>query len=389
MRRPPGCSPANSWCWYRRAGRGRDPPGPQSARAARRVARRGCTAWCRTGPGCSWADLAVRRRRYHLGPTTDRQPGRHARVSAPSRRLARRGAGAGRRRVFGGAVRGDLGRQVPRGVDLPALRGGRDRPRRAVAAGPGHPAPRRLAVLRPVLEPLARPASPDLGRSSCRCWPPWVPCRNRPPCRCCATLAGLHRPCRRLRRLLHERWRPFLAITGHDEEEPRYSVYHASLREFLAGQLAEDEREQLTDTEQHRLRRTGRRDPSGPRPDRRPLPHPMGRARQRSARAGRPGPSRRGRRLRAASPDHPPQRRRPPRASCTGCWPANGPSPPPDPAASPGRSTSGSPSTTRPGIWPAICGMSSWPGSWPGPPPARDRSWWYWPPASAWKPATP
>jgi hypothetical protein len=39
----------------------------------------------------------------------------------------------------------------------------------------------------------------------------------------------------RLRRLLHERWRPFLAIT-HGEEY-HYSAYHTSLREFLAGQL--------------------------------------------------------------------------------------------------------------------------------------------------------
>jgi hypothetical protein len=38
-----------------------------------------------------------------------------------------------------------------------------------------------------------------------------------------------------LRRVLAERWRPFLAIT--DEEDPRYSIYHTSLREFLAGQL--------------------------------------------------------------------------------------------------------------------------------------------------------
>jgi len=59
-------------------------------------------------------------------------------------------------------------------------------------------------------------------------------------------------PPSRLRRVLEEWWRPFLAVT--DNEDNRYSVYHASLREFLAGQLAAAEREQLTDTERRRLR---------------------------------------------------------------------------------------------------------------------------------------
>jgi hypothetical protein len=58
----------------------------------------------------------------------------------------------------------------------------------------------------------------------------------------------------RLRRLLQERWRPFLATPRG--EEPLYSVYHISLREFLAGQLMSAEWEQLTDTEQSRLRET-------------------------------------------------------------------------------------------------------------------------------------
>jgi len=44
----------------------------------------------------------------------------------------------------------------------------------------------------------------------------------------------------RLRRLLNEQWRPFLALAGR-EEHTRYRFYHATLREFFEGQVARGE----------------------------------------------------------------------------------------------------------------------------------------------------
>jgi hypothetical protein len=57
--------------------------------------------------------------------------------------------------------------------------------------------------------------------------------------------ADVKLPERRLRRLLNERWRPFLTIAGQGQNA-RYRFYHATLREFFNGQV---DREKLTTAE--------------------------------------------------------------------------------------------------------------------------------------------
>ncbi|MGD0063932.1 MAG: hypothetical protein ABSB76_10885, partial [Streptosporangiaceae bacterium] len=60
------------------------------------------------------------------------------------------------------------------------------------------------------------------------------------------TLAGVHAD-ERWRLTLDGPWRPFLQVHGDTwETEPRYAVYHASLREFLDGRLAEEALAQMT-----------------------------------------------------------------------------------------------------------------------------------------------
>jgi hypothetical protein len=60
------------------------------------------------------------------------------------------------------------------------------------------------------------------------------------------TLAGVHAD-ERWRPTLDGPWRPFLQVHGDTwETEPRYAVYHASLREFLDGRLAEEALAQMT-----------------------------------------------------------------------------------------------------------------------------------------------
>src|SRR5205823_5920440 len=51
-----------------------------------------------------------------------------------------------------------------------------------------------------------------------------------------AEWANVHMAEQRLRRLLNEKWRPFLAI-AQQGQEIHYRFYHASLREFFAGQV--------------------------------------------------------------------------------------------------------------------------------------------------------
>ena len=51
----------------------------------------------------------------------------------------------------------------------------------------------------------------------------------------------------RQRTVLDGPWRPFLQVQGDNlDVEPRYAVYHASLREFLAGRLSEEALAQMT-----------------------------------------------------------------------------------------------------------------------------------------------
>ena len=61
-----------------------------------------------------------------------------------------------------------------------------------------------------------------------------------------AEWADVGMPVRHLRRLLNERWRPFLTIAGQGQNA-RYRFYHATLREFFNGRV---EREKLTAAEE-------------------------------------------------------------------------------------------------------------------------------------------
>ena len=73
-------------------------------------------------PGVQWADSAPRCL-LELRADDHPQHSRHVRVPAAGGRLARGGGSAGAGKMSGGPVRGDPGPQMPRRMDLPALRG--------------------------------------------------------------------------------------------------------------------------------------------------------------------------------------------------------------------------------------------------------------------------